>query len=158
MLNLLHVRLRIWLEELKYLFLRMQNLSQAVFNHLVTTVLPSSKLADEDFQQLLKKSKLMFNKFYHTFNKDLKILAKGYINNYSNEDTNYLDESTLNTYINHDVSTKILQKYLSNTRELELADKTQETNCEFISYKQVLEDIKNMDQITISLDIPTQVL
>ncbi|CAG8792879.1 4104_t:CDS:1, partial [Racocetra persica] len=43
-----------------------------------------------------------------------------------NEDTNYLDESTLNAYIDHDVLTKIQQKYLLNTRESEFADKTQD--------------------------------
>ncbi|CAG8489129.1 20819_t:CDS:2 [Racocetra persica] len=46
--------------------------------------------------------------------------------------TNYLDESALNAYIDHDVLTKILQKYLSNTRESELADKTQGALIKFI--------------------------
>ncbi|CAG8810777.1 29053_t:CDS:2, partial [Racocetra persica] len=168
------VRLRIWLEELKCLFLRTRNPSQLAIDHLVDTVLPSCKLADDEFQQLLEKFKMTFNEFCHTFNKDLRNLAHDYIKNFSN-DNEYLDESTLNRFIDYGVSKKILQKYLANTRELELSEMIQNTlrrfvqaafklhvthiykenQHEFSSYKVVLEDVKNMNNITLSLDIPT---
>jgi len=86
-----------------------------------------------------------------------------------------LDESMLNRYVDYDVTKKILQKYLTNARESELNETTQdslkkfvqaafklhvthtykETQHEFSSYKKVLEDIKNMNSHTRSLNIPT---
>ncbi|CAG8645253.1 22350_t:CDS:10, partial [Dentiscutata erythropus] len=151
----LEVRLRIWLEELK--------------------LLPNSKLTNDNFQQLLEKCKLMFNEFCHTFNKDLKNLAKDYIKNSSNDNRDYLNKSILNRYIDRDVSKNILNKYFTNTGELELTKTTQdalrkfvqaafklhathihkEDRHEFSLYKQVLKDIKSLNSITLSLDIPT---
>jgi hypothetical protein len=89
---------------------------------------------------------------------------------------NVLDENMLNRYIDYDIMKKILQKYLTNARESELKEATQdslkrfvqavfklhvihthkETQHEFSSYKKVLEDIKNMNSVTRSLDIPTR--
>ncbi|CAG8558499.1 16132_t:CDS:2 [Racocetra persica] len=172
----LEARLRIWLEELKCLFLRNRNLSQTTFDHLVAMVLPSSKLADDDFQQLLEKSKSLFSEFHYTLNKDLKNLANEYTKNTSNYDTNVLDENGLNRYIDYDVTKKVLQKYLTSTRESEFIEITRDTLKRFIqaafklhvihihkesqreysSYKRVLEDIKNLNSITLSLDIPTR--
>ncbi|CAG8614782.1 6592_t:CDS:2, partial [Racocetra fulgida] len=102
------------LEELKCLFLRTRNPVQMAFDQLVATVLPTSKLADDDFHQLLEKSKAMFNEFCYTFNKNLKNLADEYIKN-----------SRLSRYIDYDVTKKVLNKYLSNARESEFTEVTQ---------------------------------
>jgi hypothetical protein len=89
---------------------------------------------------------------------------------------NVLDDTMLNRYVDYDVVKKVLQKYLTNTRESELTEMTQDTlkrfvqaafklhvihthkesQQEFSSYKKVLEDIKNMNCTTRSLDIPTR--
>ncbi|CAG8794324.1 7996_t:CDS:2, partial [Racocetra persica] len=172
----LESRLRIWLEELKCLFLRTRNPSQAAFDQLVSAVLPSSKLADDDFQQLLEKSKATFSDFRHAFNKDLKNIALEYLNNFSNCNEDVLDENNLNRFVDYNVTKKILQRYLASTRESEFAEITRdilkkfvqaafklhvihthkEIQREFSSYKKVLEDIKHMNSITLSLDIPTR--
>ncbi|CAG8560115.1 8100_t:CDS:2 [Dentiscutata erythropus] len=166
----LEVRLRIWLEELKCLFLRTQNPSQAAFDKLVAATLPSFKLADDDFQQLLEKSRSMFNDFRHVFNKDLKNIAC----DNCNEDA--LDKNALSRYIDYNITKKILKRYLACARELEFAEMTRdalkrfvqaafklhvththkEAQREFSSYKKVLDEIKNMNSITLSLDIPTR--
>jgi DNA-directed RNA polymerase subunit F len=87
-----------------------------------------------------------------------------------------LYESTLDQYINYSAAKKLLRKYLKNTKETEFTLATQDalTNfvkkavechityvkkknrSEFSSYKDVLDNIKNMNVITQSIDIPTR--
>ncbi|CAG8543865.1 14987_t:CDS:2 [Racocetra fulgida] len=144
----------------------LENPSQTAFDQLVAMILPSSKLADDDFQQLLEKSKAMFSEFQYTLNKDLKNLANEYLKNSSN--LNALDERRFKRYINYDVTKKVLSKYLANARESEFMEITRDTlkrfiraafkvyvihaykeiQQEFSSYQKVLEDIKNMNAVT----------
>jgi hypothetical protein len=51
---------------------------------------------------------------------------------YSNYNINVLNENILNRYIDYDVMKKILQKYLTNTRESELKEVTQDSLKRFI--------------------------
>jgi hypothetical protein len=87
-----------------------------------------------------------------------------------------VDEQSVNQYIDYNVTKKILQKYLSNARESKFTSTTQDALTNFIraafqlhilhahkqtrgvftSYKEVLEEIKNMNIFTQSLDIPTR--
>ncbi|CAG8652718.1 1356_t:CDS:2 [Cetraspora pellucida] len=95
-------------------------------------ILPNSKLADDDFQQLLEKSKSLFSEFYYILNKNLKNLAYDYIKNTSNYDMNVLNKNQLNRYIDYDVTKKVLQKYLTSTKESEFTKVTQDALKRFI--------------------------
>ncbi|CAG8442915.1 14591_t:CDS:2 [Dentiscutata heterogama] len=122
------------LEELKCLFLHTQNSSQAAFDQLVAMILPNSKLADDDFQQLLKKSKGMF--------RYKKVLQK------------YLLNAQESKFI--EVIQNALKRFIQTVFKVHVIHTYKEIQQEFSLYKKVLEDIKNMNSTTQSLDILTR--
>jgi hypothetical protein len=67
------------MEQCKLLFLRTRNPDKKSREMLVKMIVPSMDFLSKEFKVLYKKTREYFDNFRHTFNKDMKSLAKDFL-------------------------------------------------------------------------------
>ena len=67
------------MEQCKLLFLRTRNSSKKTRETLITKIAPSMDPISKEFKALHKKTREYFDNFRHSFNLDMKSLAKDFL-------------------------------------------------------------------------------